>query len=129
MLLRKYMSLIGIGSTEIDLILPKNTFKKGEEVKGYYLLKGGTIEQQLKRIECDLVLSDEVSGAEKVIESTTILTSITIHAEELHRIDFTFCIPRPIDLSSSTKVYSFKTKLAFTKGVESTDHDPIIIVE
>ena len=48
MILRKYMALIGIGSAKIDLILEKVSYKPGEQVKGYFMVKGGTIEQQLR---------------------------------------------------------------------------------
>ena len=43
LILRKSLLLLGIGSAQIDLILPKNTYKSGECINGYFLIKGGTL--------------------------------------------------------------------------------------
>ena len=61
MLLRKYMSLLGVGSAQIDLILEKDILKPGDSVNGHFLIKGGTIDQQLKQIDCHLVMKDEMT--------------------------------------------------------------------
>ena len=43
MLLRKMLSLIGVGSTQIDLVLEKETYKPSEQVRGQFIIKGGTM--------------------------------------------------------------------------------------
>ena len=48
LILRKYMSMLGIGSAKIDLQLPKLQYTPGENVSGIFLIEGGTIEQQIK---------------------------------------------------------------------------------
>ncbi|MEK3646088.1 sporulation protein [Aeribacillus sp. FSL M8-0235] len=40
MLLRKYMSKIGIGSATVDLVLDKETYSPGEKVTGTLYIKG-----------------------------------------------------------------------------------------
>ncbi|OMP67009.1 sporulation protein [Domibacillus epiphyticus] len=128
MILRKYLSLLGIGSARVDLILPKETYKPGEQIKGHFLIEGGTIEQRIKRIECDLVLIDETAGTEKVVDSTTILTSKMILSEEMNHIPFTFRLPKSVPAFMKEKSYRFNTKLTFEKGIESKDQDIIQIV-
>ncbi|MGG1676078.1 sporulation protein [Neobacillus sp. NRS-1170] len=127
MILRRYLSLVGIGSAEIDLILQKDTFKAGDSVGGYFLIKGGTIEQQIKQIDCDLVLLDHASGIEKVIDSTTIMLSAWIDSEASNKVDFIFQLPESVPASSKDISYRFKTKLTFDEGVESFDQDIIKI--
>ncbi|MDQ0200454.1 sporulation protein [Neobacillus ginsengisoli] len=129
MILRKYLSLLGIGSAQIDLILQKLTYRPGESVQGYFLIKGGTIEQQIKQIECELVLIDKVKKKEEVIDTTTILLTTRIDPEESNKVEFTFQLPRSVPASSEKISYRFKTKLTFTKGVESFDQDIIKIIE
>ena len=73
MLLRKMLSLIGVGSPQIDLVLEKETYKPSEQVRGKFIIKGGTIEQQLKRIDCDLVMVDEQEEREEVVDYLTVL--------------------------------------------------------
>lgn len=129
MILRKYMAILGIGSAQIDLILEKDTYKPGEQVKGYFLVKGGLIEQQLKRIECDLVMFDEGNHIknELVVDSMTILTTMHIESDTSNQITFSFHIPQSINTSCSVS-YRFKTRLVFKQGMESHDHDVISIV-
>lgn len=128
MLLRKYMSLLGVGSAVIDLILPKDTYKRGDLINGFFHLKGGTIEQQLKRIDSDLVLIDSNTDIEKVIDSATILSSKLINPEEDSKVSFTFKLPEDIPASTDSISYRFKTRLTFNEGVESKDQDVIQII-
>lgn len=129
MILRKYLSLLGIGSARIDLILPKEIYKRGEDISGHFLIHGGTIEQKIRRIDCDLVMLNEVSGEEKLIDSTTILTSKKIDSDESNKMSFTFFLPEEIPVSSEVISYRFKTRLTFNEGVESKDQDRILVTD
>ena len=129
MILRKYMALLGVGSARIDLILEKDTYVMGEQVKGVFVIKGGLIGQQLKRIECDLVMSEDVNPKrdEKVVDSMTIFTTKYIESNAENHIPFTFRIPQSL-YSDSLVSYRFKSRMAFNEGVESLYHDIIRIV-
>lgn len=122
------MSLLGVGSAIIDLILPKETYKRGELIKGYFHLRGGTIEQQLKRIDSDLVVIDKETNTERVIDTATILSSKLINPEEASKISFTFKLPDDIPVSTERISYRFKTRLIFNEGVESKDQDLIQVI-
>ncbi len=122
------MALLGIGSAQIDLVLEKETYRAGEEVKGYFLIKGGTTIQQLKRIDCDLVLIDNEEKSEEIVDCITILTTNSIPADTINKIPFTFKLPNSTPASSGSLTYRFKTRLAFKEGVESFDQDAIRIV-
>ena len=123
------MALLGIGSAQIDLVLEKETYRAGEEVKGYFLIKGGTTLQQLKRIDCDLVLIDSEEKSKEIVDSITILTTNCIPADAINKIPFTFKLPNSTPASSSSLTYRFNTRLAFKEGVESFDQDAIRIVK
>jgi sporulation-control protein len=127
LILRKYMSLIGIGSAKVDLQLSKNEYKPGEAVKGLFKMEGGTVDQQLNRIECDLVRIDKLLKNEKVIGSATVLTSTVIAAEEKSEKEFIFKLPEDLPASTETVLYQFKTRLTFNEGVESRDQDVITV--
>ena len=129
MILRKYMALLGIGSAKIDLILEKDIYRPGEQVKGYFLIKGGTTLQQLKRIDCDLVMFDQEYKNEQIVDAITILTSESIQSEVDSKIPFTFRLPYSVRATTSTLAYRFNTRLAFKQGVESLDQDAIRVIE
>lgn len=122
------MSLLGVGAAKIDLILPKETYFPGEHIQGYFYINGGIIEQQLKRIECDLVMDDHSKGTETIVDSTTILTSQLIQSAEENKITFTFQLPGTVPVSSEEISYRFHTKLTFMEGVQSRDEDKITII-
>lgn len=127
MILRKYMSLLGIGSAKIDLVLERVAYKPGDPVHGYFHIKGGTIEQQLKRIDCDFVIADKTE-MQKVIDTKTILTTTRINPEESNKISFAFQLPASVLASTEDLSYRFRTRLTFNEGVHSSDQDVIQIV-
>lgn len=128
MILRKYMSLLGIGSAKIDLILPKETYRPGEQIEAYFLIQGGTVDQRITRIECDLLLENHAEETSRTIEARTILSTRTIEAEELNKVPFTFRLPEVVPVPGRDESYRFKTKLTFDQGTESVDQDWIKIV-
>lgn len=121
------MALLGVGSAKIDLIIPKETYHPGEQINGYFLIKGGTIDQQMRRIHSDLVMTDEANGTERVIDSKTILLEKLILADETLKIPFSLLLPRECHASDGA-TYRFHTKLFFQEGVESSDQDIICVI-
>ncbi|WP_419883931.1 sporulation protein [Peribacillus sp. B-H-3] len=128
MILRKYMSMLGIGAANIDLVLEKNTYMMEELVYGEFVIKGGTIEQQLKRIECSFIQVSKNEKKQKIIESSTILTSRIIEPESIHNLPFMFKLPVSIEPSDQTTSHFFRTRLIFDEGIESKDQDGIKII-
>jgi sporulation-control protein len=122
------MSLLGVGSANIDLVLPKDTYHRGELISGYFYIKGGTIEQKVKRIDCDLVMVNQSTGQEKIVDTAIILSTNVINSEECNKISFTFKLPETIPASTEEITYRFKTRLTFNEGVASNDQDFIQII-
>jgi sporulation-control protein len=127
MLLRKYVSMFGIGAAKIDLVLPKTAFRPGELLNGYFFLEGGIVKQKLRRIDCDLVMVDKYS-TEKIIDSTTIYKTEELEPDETNKLNFVYRIPKTLQTDEKGIRYLFKTKLTFDKGVESLDEDWITVV-
>lgn len=123
------MALLGVGSAKIDLILQNEVYKPGEVVHGHFSIEGGNIEQKLKRVDCDLVLTDKAADIEKVIDTKSVVTSMQIHSEELYELSFVFELPGSLVPSTDKISYRFQTKLIFEEGVTSLDQDMIKIVQ
>ncbi|MDO7487430.1 sporulation protein [Peribacillus frigoritolerans] len=90
LILRKSLLLLGIGSAQIDLILPKNTYKSGECINGYFLIKGGTLAQRIRRIECNLIMDTHSTGMEEILKTSTILSSREINSGKSMKFLSTF---------------------------------------
>jgi sporulation-control protein len=127
MLLRKYVSMFGVGAAKIDLVLPKTSFHPGEPLNGYFLLEGGIVKQKLRRIDCDLIMVDKHSN-EKTIDSTTIYKSDELEPDETNKLYFVYRLPKQLKSNENGIRYLFKTKLTFDKGVESLDEDWITVI-
>lgn len=122
------MSRMGIGSATIDLMLNDVSYRIGECIKGEYIIKGGTIEQKIKRIESDLVqIRNKDEDQVKLIVNNSILSSTTIFSEEERVISFSCALPADLPESDKNTSYRFITRLIFDNGVNSIDHDEIII--
>jgi sporulation-control protein len=125
------MSRLGIGAAKVDLVLENDHYTPGEVVRGQFLIKGGTIEQKIKRIDCDLVLTDyslDREGQDEVLCTRTILTTKEIESDGLEELSFTCELPNELKPSSKTIKYRFKTRLIFHQGIASLDHDEIYIL-
>ncbi|MDW7614349.1 sporulation protein [Peribacillus simplex] len=129
MLLRRYLSQLGIGKAVIDLKLPKVKYGLGERIRGEFSIIGGICEQKIKRLECDLVQLDKVNNVQRIFDTTTILTTKFIEEEQEILIPFSFQLPISAALSSEHISYRFNTRLFFDKGVISEDQDIIQIVD
>ncbi|SNS89609.1 sporulation-control protein [Bacillus sp. OK838] len=127
MILRKSLLLLGIGSAQIDLILPKNTYKSGELINGYFLIKGGTQEQRIRRIECDLIMDTHYTGMENTLKTSTILASSEIESGESNEIPFNFSLPILKEPYKRGVSYRLKTRLILDEGIIGKDDDWILI--
>ncbi len=121
------MSLLGIGSARIDLVLEKRTYVPRETVSGHFLLKGGTVDQIIKHIHCDLVIVDDEKEQETVVDTTMILSSRKIQSNEEDQLLFSFTIPKDSERSRKNLYYYFKSKLVFHEGIESKEHNIIYL--
>ncbi|UAT32180.1 sporulation protein [Bacillus badius] len=116
------------GSAHIHLILDKKEFTPGERVTGYFSLEGGWFEQEIKRLECDLVVTDKQNQTEQLIQgAVTRLMSKSIESKESDQIPFTFLLPDELDSSSGSRSYRFHTRVVFSNGAQSVEHDEIKI--
>ncbi|CAM3884922.1 sporulation protein [Mesobacillus thioparans] len=129
MLLRKYMSLFGVGSAQIDLVLKKDVLTPGDPVHGKFLIKGGTVAQELQQIECGLVMVDLKTEQEAVLDKIFIDVKTRIQPDGDDEVPFTFQLPTDVPLSNKHISYHFKTKLVFKQGIESWDEDMIKVVK
>ncbi|KAA0544973.1 sporulation protein [Bacillus sp. BGMRC 2118] len=119
------MSLLGIGSARVDLVLEREDVRLGDSIRGHFSINGGTVEQQIKRIECDLLKIDVTNETEEVVDSTTILSESCIESDVCKNIPFSFYISPSLVPTGQGISYRFKTRLVFQEGVMSLDQDLI----
>jgi sporulation-control protein len=127
LLFGKVLCKFGVGSAKIDLVLKNDTYCIGDMIKGEYIINGGVVEQRLKRVESDLVQTTSDDDRKIVIHTNTIFSSAMILAQEKKVMGFSFKLPSSLQPSDHRVSYKFITRLVFTDGISSVDHDEIII--
>ncbi|MDN4526699.1 sporulation protein [Fictibacillus fluitans] len=126
-MLKKCMSLFKLGQARVDLILDTKELKPGQNVNGYFHLKGRLVKQIIKRLECDLILHNTEDKTEQMIESvTTIYMSKELASDGSIEIPLSYQLPENLLSSSSTVSYRFQTRL-ICDNARCVDHDEITI--
>lgn len=131
---KKLLASVGIGSATVDTQLESDQLIPGGEVRGKVVIKGGSTEQQIDRINLYVMTEalrerDDRKYYEKVsLGSFAVGNSFTIREGETREIDFQFTLPihTPPSLGR-TKVW-VQTGLDVPSAVDPTDKDFVKII-
>ncbi len=135
-MLEKMLASMGIGAATIDLEIPNPQVEPGESLKGTVKISGGSVEQEVKKIEISLmlkssyyekkqsrILNKEVSSviiAEKMV--------ITPGYEEVIPVSFEIPFARNMPISRGRTRYYLQTKADIRKAIDPVDHDDILVI-
>ncbi|WP_062233448.1 sporulation protein [Fictibacillus sp. FJAT-27399] len=126
-MLKKCMSLFKLGQATIDLKLDSYELKPGENVNGFFLLKGRWMKQIIKRLECDLIVQNQEDKTERMIESvTTIYMYKELSPDGSIEIPMSYQLPDDLISSSPTVTYRLQTRL-ICDNTRCIDHYEITI--
>ncbi|MBA4494001.1 sporulation protein [Paenactinomyces guangxiensis] len=127
---KKFMAQLGKGAAQVDLVLDKEEYTLGEQVNGELLIQGGTVEQDINKIDIDLFMSAHVGEQEHsvLIHRFEFHDSFKIQPSERKTLPFSYQLPKNLLLSGYSVSYYFITHLDIAAGVDSTDRDPIIVI-
>jgi len=129
-LLRKMMSRLGVGSAYVDLRLNKHMLNPGDVIEGQLYIRGGTVEQKIKKLDVDFVCKTMRAGKEEdtVIATIPIAGEFVIEEEETKMLPFRYRLPDEIVPSQQGVSYRFITRLHIEDAVDTLDFDYIQIV-
>lgn len=127
---KKFLAKLGKGSAQVDLVLKNNQFQSGDLIEGELIVQGGTVEQEINKIEVDLYLYVRVKTQEYTykILSIPFLQPFKIQPSERKSLPVQAHLPDNLPLSSYTVHYFFVTNLDIAGGVDSSDRDYIEVV-
>ncbi|SHE33288.1 sporulation-control protein [Seinonella peptonophila] len=126
---KKFLAKLGKGSTTVDLVIDKHEYKLGEQIFGQIVLKGGTIEQYINKLEVELTLriAAKEQHYSQLIQSFVFDEPFKIQPEEEKHYPFHYELPYNLLITGPHISYDFVTHLDIKGGVDSTDRDPITI--
>lgn len=127
---KNLMARFGHGAAKVDLVLKQNQFTLGDFVEGTLVIQGGTVEQQINKIDVRLMVSirSDESEMTHLVTSIPFYQSFTIHPGERKEFPFQYQLPNDLLLSGNYVSYFFKTELDIAGGVDQTDSDYIEVL-
>lgn len=135
-MLEKFFASIGVGSATVDLEIPYPQAELGGVLEGVVGIKGGTVEQEAKKVFLHLVCqSSYPEGGQTRPYCQRITTAapadgILIRPGQEETVPVRFEIPsnRNLPISRGRTRYYLQTELDIKLAVDLVDHDEIVIV-
>lgn len=127
---KKFLSKLGIGAAKVDLALHRPHVRLGETMEGEFLLEGGSVAQQIRKLEVVLQLDVEAGGKTYRRRAAVIpvASSFTIQPGERKVLPFSYTLPLHLPISRPTVRYTFVTHLDIADGADAYDQDAIHIL-
>ncbi|PAE14983.1 hypothetical protein CHH91_16155 [Virgibacillus sp. 7505] len=128
-MLKKCLELMQLRAPSIRLELNQASYHAGEKIEGHFQLLGGWKDQNLNRLDCDLVIKN--SANDKIVNIKNVLSifmSKQLKSNEQMKKPFTFRLPEELEPSSGTLVYELQTKLVFANEKCAKDDRQVQII-
>ncbi|SDD27104.1 SpoOM protein [Terribacillus halophilus] len=113
-MLKKCLELMQRRAPSIRLELNQASYHAGDKIEGHIQILGGWRDQDLNRLDCDLVIKN--SATDKIVNIKNVISifmSKQLKSNEQIEKPFTFRLPEELEPSSGTLIYELQTKLVF----------------
>ncbi|WP_124726765.1 sporulation protein [Staphylospora marina] len=127
---KKFLARLGKGSARVDLVLEKDAYRLGEEIRGELVIQGGTVEQDINKIDIDLMVYVRGEKLEQsaLVNRFSFPEKFTIGPSEVKSFPFQYTLPENLLVSGYSVSYAFITHLDIAGGVDSSDRDPVTVL-
>ncbi|SDW79313.1 sporulation-control protein [Marininema mesophilum] len=124
---KKMMAKLGKGGATVDLVLEGQDYLPGENVHGQLVIQGGTIEQEINKIDIELMMYLHSGKRElnHLLERFPFHQAFTILPGEKKSFPFSSHLPDDLPVSGNKVAYFFNTHLDIAQAVDHSDHDYI----
>ncbi|SFS30217.1 sporulation protein [Marininema halotolerans] len=124
---RKMMAKLGKGGAKVDLILEKQDYLPGDDVQGNLVIQGGAIEQEINKIDVELIMYLHSGKRElnHTLERFPFHHTFIIHPGEEKSFPFSTQLPKDLPVSGNQVAFFFVTHLDIAQAVDHSDHDYI----
>jgi len=134
--LEKMLASMGIGAAAVDLEIPNPQVEPGESLKGTVKISGGSVEQEVKKIEISLMLKScyeenkQSRLLNREVSSVIIAENMVITPGYEEEIPVSFEIPfaRNMPISRGRTRYYLQTNIDIRKAIDPVDHDDILVI-
>jgi sporulation-control protein len=120
--------MMGNGGATVDLVLEREEYVLGEELKGDLIIQGGSVAQQINQIKINLMITvEDQKKYTDALEEISYPESFVIHPNEKKVLPFRCYIPYQYPLSNKHTSYTFVTNLDVDWAVDDSDRDHILV--
>lgn len=129
-MLKRIMASLGIGTAKVNLKLEKGQYRIGESVKGRIIAEGGSVDQEIKTLDVDIVLNFSIRDKKfsKVIETLNVSRNLRVKAGENREIPFEHYLPVHYPISKGSVQYRLISRMDISRSVDSSDTDILIVL-
>jgi sporulation-control protein len=127
---KKMMAKLGKGSAQVDLVLFQAEVPLGGQVKGELVLKGGTVEQVINKVEVELYFELKTKDNKTITHLIAVIpyqASFLIQPGQQRVVPFELPIPEDLLVTSPSASYYLTTHLDIQGGIDSSDRDEITV--
>jgi sporulation-control protein len=130
MMFKKVLSRLGVGSADVNLVLQHHQVRLGETIQGELFIEGGTVEQQINKLDVELRLSVNVNNQThtQTVATIPVSPSFVIQPGEKKVLPFSYELPMTLPVTRSGVSYTFVTRLDIAGGVDTLDHDSLEVL-
>ena len=127
-------TVFGIGGTKVDTIVHSTEIRPGEEVFGVCRIKGGSVEQEIRKITLNVRTSYKKESGDSTTTVYTTLQRIPIHVSgtvepgTIEEVPFSFILDYKTPVSMNKSKVWISTDLDIAKAVDSGDKDYIKVL-
>lgn len=132
-LFRKILSSVGVGGAEVNTLLSKSTVRIGEEIQGTVNIIGGSVEQNINRVEVELKteyikeVDDRKERHTATLEKLIVGRDILVNPNEKKQIPFTLRVPDHTPISMNQRNVWVETELEIPLAIDPEDRDYVNI--
>ncbi len=123
---KKLLSSIGIGGASIDTVLDTETLEAGESVTGRVFIKGGSTDQEIKRLTIYTMV--EIGEEIFTLCETHIDDNIRVRANENFEISFDYILPEHTPPTFEYCQHWLHTDADIKRAKDSSDRDYVEVL-
>lgn len=134
-MLKKFLSSIGIGAARVDLVLPRSSYRAGEQVTGTLHIESGKVDQEVSSIYLQLHVrsrygdGNEAKNVHKILDAVELSGPLRIAAGDPAReIPVRYTLPLDIPITTRRTRLFLITGLDISMAVDPSDTDEIVVL-
>lgn len=127
---KRLMASLGVGTSKVNLVLDKDMYRIGEQVKGKIIIEGGNVDQEINSLDIDVVMKFNIKGKEftRVVDTIKVARNFRVRAKEKREVPYEYYLPYHFPITKGSVSYYLATRMDIAKAVDTGDRDKFVVM-